>query len=90
MWSFIQAHQTIFALGLFWVASAGVGALPAPTATSAGPYKWFFAFANTIMANISRAYGTKIESSPNFQAAVNIQQAAAGQASTVVVPPAKV
>jgi hypothetical protein len=73
MLNFIQAHETVFALGLFWVASAGVGSMPAPTATSSTFYTWWFKFANTIMANVSRAYGTAVEKSPNFQDAVKLQ-----------------
>ena len=32
-------------------------------------YLWFFKFANTIGANLARAYSTAVEGSPNFAAA---------------------
>jgi hypothetical protein len=68
--SFIQAHQTTAALAGFYVLSAFIGALPAPTAESGQFYKFFFAFANTLGANIARARSTAVEGSPNWAPAV--------------------
>jgi len=76
MLEFIQSHLTIISLVLFWVASAAIGSLPAPTATSSAFYVWFFKFSNTLIGALTRAYNSKVEASPNFQAAVNIQTAA--------------
>jgi hypothetical protein len=81
---------------LTWVSTTGVSAfissLPAPTATSSPFYVFWFKFMNAVLAgNVSRATNTKVESSPNFQAAVNVQTTQAGVAPIVVTPvePAK-
>jgi len=70
-WAFIQAHQTIFTLILYYVAISFVGSLPAPMATSGMFYQFLFKFVNTLAGNLARAYNTKVEASPNFAAAVN-------------------
>lgn len=72
---------------IIYIASMGfISTMPAPTAMSGVPYKWAFAFFNFIAINIPRALGPKIENSPNFQAALNIQQGVQGQPQTPVVP----
>ena len=73
-----------------FVFSAFVSSLPAPTATSSAKYQFWFKFFNTIAGNLSRAKMTAVESSPNFQDAVNKANAQAPQEKPVVVvqPPA--
>jgi hypothetical protein len=66
--------------------SAFVSSMPAPTANSGVAYRWAFGAFNIIAANISRASSTTLESSPNFQTALNQQQLAQGQSQTVVIP----
>jgi hypothetical protein len=68
---FIKAHQVLSTFVVTSVWSAFISALPAPQANSGMPYNFFFRFANYLAANISRANSTKVENSPNFQAAVN-------------------
>jgi hypothetical protein len=89
--AFIQAHQTSSALVAYYIAIAFGGSLPAPQATSSMFYQFVFKFVNTLSGNLSRAYSSKVESSPNFQAAVNVQTTQAGVAPIVVTPvePAK-
>jgi len=58
--SYISAHQTLFALAGYYVLSAGVGSLPMPDASSGKFYRWFFQFSNTLGANITRAYASKL------------------------------
>lgn len=48
-----------------------VSSLPAPTAMSSAKYQYSFKVLNTFAANLSRAKLTAVESSPNFQDAVN-------------------
>lgn len=60
MWDFIVAHPTSFVLGLYYVTSAGIGALPMPDATDSKFYRWFFQFSNTLSANVTRAYAAKL------------------------------
>jgi hypothetical protein len=69
--SFIAAHPTTFTLIGYYVAISFVGSLPAPMATSGMFYQFLFKFVNTLAGNLARAYNTKVEASPNFQAAVN-------------------
>ncbi len=85
IYTFINTHGA-FDMGAMWVISVMISSLSAPTATSSGFYIWFFKFSNTIMGGITRAFGAKVEASPNFQAAVNIQQSAQGQPQTPIVP----
>ncbi len=70
IWAFVLAHQTMVSLGLYYVFSAFIGALPSPTATSSPLYQFFFTFANTLGANVMRARNTAVESSPNWAGAV--------------------
>lgn len=58
--TYISAHSTLFSLGAYYVLSAGVGSLPMPDATSGKFYRWFFAFSNTLGANIARVYASKL------------------------------
>ena len=68
----IHYHPAISAVVGYWVMSAGISSLPAPTVKSHMFYLWFFKFANTLGANLARAYSSAVENSPNFQAAVNL------------------
>lgn len=52
------------------VATALVGNLPAPTATSTPEYRYWFSVANQLVGNKQRAKSTSIENSPNFAPAV--------------------
>ena len=46
-------------LGIYHIASAFVGSLEMPDATSSKGYRFFFAFANRLAANYSRAGAVK-------------------------------
>ena len=82
--SFLLAHSTIATLVAYYVAISFTGSLPAPTAQSGMFYKFIFSFVNTLAGNLARAYSTKIETSPNFIAAVNAQNAKQGEEKVVV------
>jgi hypothetical protein len=71
IYQFIIAHQVLCTLAVGYVWSAFISALPAPTAQSSTLYQFWFKFLNVLAANIARASSTKVEASPNFQAAVN-------------------
>ncbi len=86
IWQFVIAHQVLATVSVGYVWAAVIGALPAPTATSGMPYQFVFKFLNILAANITRATNTKVESSPNFQAAVNIQTDLANQPQIKVIP----
>lgn len=72
--------------GHFLLAYIGVGivgTMPAPTAQSGVGYQWAFAALNFFASNWIRAKGPRVESSPNFAAAVAIQTS---QGGTIVTP----
>ena len=71
IWQFLNDHQVLCTLTAGYVWSAFISALPAPQATSSILYQFWFKFLNVLAANIARASSTKVESSPNFQNAVN-------------------
>lgn len=71
IWQFLTDHQVLCTLVAGYTWSAFISALPAPQATSSTLYRFWFSFFNVLAANIARASSTKVESSPNFQAAVN-------------------
>lgn len=55
----IQQHPTMFVLGLWWVASAAISAMPMPAENSGSGYKWFFAFAHTVAGSVARVIAMK-------------------------------
>lgn len=71
IWNFIVAHDTIASLVAYYFASAFIGSLPAPRVDSTQLYLFVYKFLNTLGGNLTRAFATKVEGSPNFQAAVN-------------------
>jgi hypothetical protein len=78
-------HPYIATLGTYYVLSAFIGALPAPTSTSTPLYQFVFKFANTLGGNILRAISTRVEGSPNFQDAVNVINSQAPVEKPVVI-----
>jgi hypothetical protein len=92
LWNFILAHQvpiiTTLTAAATWLTNVGfsriISALPAPTAKSTPKYIFWFKFLNNLVGNASRANDTSVESSPNFAAAVNIQNAKVGEEKVVV------
>jgi hypothetical protein len=86
IWAYISAHQATSTLVGYMVFSNFVGSMPSPQANSSAGYKWLFAFLNAMASNITRAISQKIEQSPNFQSAVNIQTAQAGLPPITVQP----
>lgn len=93
LWNFPANHPIAFAAicsgaatGAQWTWNSFIGALPAPTATSTEKYKFWFRFFNLMAANIDRAKlgGPRVEDSPNFVAAVNIQNEKDGVPKVVV------
>jgi len=82
--AFLRAHQTSDVLVGYYIAISFVGSLPSPQASSSLFYQFVFKFANTLAGNLSRAYASKVEASPNFAAAVNLQNAKTGEQKLVV------
>jgi hypothetical protein len=62
IYTWLRAHPEVMSgltLGLYHVASAFVGSLEMPNQASSGFYRFFFAFANRLAANYSRAGAAK-------------------------------
>lgn len=89
LWSFIVAHSTISSLIAYYIAISFTGSLPAPTARSTMFYQFVFKFVNTLAGNLARAYSSRVEGSPNFQDAVNTQNAKQGEDKVLVQMPAE-
>lgn len=87
IWSFIVAHSTISSLVGYYIAISFTGSLPAPTARSSMFYQFVFKFVNTLAGNLTRAYASKVEASPNFQDAVNAMPGPVNKPVVVVESP---
>lgn len=75
-------QETVLVLFAYYVSSAAVGALQAPDASSGKFYRWLYVFMNTLAANVTRAFATKLPNgAPNTAENAAMQQA-------VPVPPA--
>lgn len=66
-------HSEVGHFILYLAATTIIGGMPAPTATSSVAYIWAFKSLNSFATNFARAFGSKVESSPNFTDAVAIQ-----------------
>ena len=66
---FLQRHAISLFFG-YYLLSNFVSALDAPTATDGRGYRIFFRFLNGISGNWARAINNHVESSPNFNGAV--------------------
>jgi hypothetical protein len=84
IFNFLVAHQVLCTLVAGYTWSAFISALPSPQANSSMFYIFIFKFLNVLAANIARAQDSSVESSPNFAAAVNLQNAKAGEPKMVV------
>lgn len=82
----ILLHSEVIHFVLYIAVSAFISGMPAPTVTSSNGYRWAFSSLNIFAANIHRGTSTTVESSPNFQDALNKQQVQAGQQETVAKP----
>jgi hypothetical protein len=86
IYNLIAAHPW-WVLLLYLIYSTVVGTLKAPTASSSQFYISLFAVLNMLSVQFGRMF-PKVENSPNFEPAVNLQQKMAGQEQTAVkVPP---
>jgi hypothetical protein len=75
---FVQKHPFVIVSAVsgatVWlfnnVITVMVSSLPAPTKDSGPKYIYWFKVANTVVGNLQRAHGSRIEDSPNFKDAV--------------------
>ncbi len=64
MIGFVLQHQFWAAVGLYWVFSAAVSAMPEPEGRGGAGYLWLYRFLHTTAGNISTALGSRI---PGFK-----------------------
>jgi hypothetical protein len=81
-------HTEVGHFLLYLTALTAIQSMDAPTAQSSGFYRWSFKFLNSMSMSFKRAFGAKVENSPNFQAAVDIQTRQAGVDPIQVTKPA--
>jgi hypothetical protein len=60
MIEFLIQHRFWAAVGIYWVFSAAVSAMPEPGANGRAGYVWLFRFLHTTAGNITTAFGGKI------------------------------
>jgi hypothetical protein len=60
IWAYIVAHPKTATAVTFYIWSAFIGSLPAPGINSGMFYRFLFTFLNTLGANISRAFSSKL------------------------------
>jgi hypothetical protein len=56
---YLQAHPFVM-LAVYYVFSAAISSMPAPSANSGNTYQWLYKFGNTLAGNLFRAFGTKL------------------------------
>ena len=79
-------HSELGHFILYLSATAFIGGMPAPTASSSVAYRWMFSSLNSFAMNFTRAFASKVEKSPNFQGALDVQTNIAGVPSIDVKP----
>ena len=75
MIQFIQQHPYLASSVATWflnnIVSSMISSMPAPSKDSTPRYVYWFKVLNTVIGNIQRAHGSRIEDSPNFKDAVD-------------------
>lgn len=72
--SFLHQHLFGDAVALFWIYSAAVSAMPAPTDKSGGGYQWLYSFLHTIAGNLTTAFASKVPAILNGSNVKNFPQ----------------
>jgi hypothetical protein len=66
MLNFLLQHQFWIAVGLYWIFSAAVSALPEPEPKGSPLYLWLYRFLHTTAGNIATAFGGRIPGLKNL------------------------
>jgi hypothetical protein len=86
IWQFLL-HSELAHFVMAGIALTAISSLEAPTKDSSPTYRFMFRFLNALALQFKRMF-PKIEDSPNFQDAVNIQTEKAGLPPIPVQKPA--
>lgn len=60
MMNFLLQHQFWVAVGLYWIFSAAISAMPEPAPNGSVGYAWLYKFLHTTAGNLTTAFGNKI------------------------------
>ncbi len=60
MIDFLLQHQFWVAVGLYWIFSAAISAMPEPKAGGSPGYLWLYRFLHTTAGNLMTAFGNRI------------------------------
>src|SRR5689334_15954930 len=60
MIDFLLQHQFWVAVGIYWIFSAAVSAMPEPAPAGSPKYLWLYRFLHTTAGNISTVFGSRI------------------------------
>ncbi len=60
MFEFVAHHQFWAAVAIYWIFSAAVSSLPAPSANNSPGYVWLYRFGHTLAGNITTVFGSRI------------------------------
>jgi hypothetical protein len=60
MIDFLLQHQFWFAVGIYWIFSAAVSAMPEPAPAGSPGYLWLYRFLHTTAGNITTVFGSRI------------------------------
>ena len=66
MMNFVLQHQFWAAVGIYWIFSAAVSAMPEPTGNANPGYLWLYRFLHTTAGNITTAFGSRIPGIKNL------------------------
>lgn len=83
----IVQHPAVFAIAIYWLFSAIVGGMPAPTATSSAGYVWLHNSLHILAGNLSAAVAAKYPQLPNVQLTPGSVQITDTQQKTIVQTP---
>src|SRR6516225_5776202 len=60
MINFLLQHQFWVAVGLYWIFSAAISAMPEPKPDGSPGYLWLYRFLHTTAGNLTTAFGNRI------------------------------
>jgi len=72
MFECIAKHEFWAAVGAYWVFSAAVSSMPAPSSTTAAGYVWLFRFLHTLAGNITTVFGNRTPGAATGSVSLNL------------------
>lgn len=85
--SILLQHPAIFAVAAYWIFSALVGGMPAPTTSNSSSYTWLYNSLHILAGNLSAAVSAKYPQLPNGALPPGSVQVTNTQQKTIVSTP---